>query len=95
MIEQTGYMAEPTGGVNTPMVTIVAIKTPKWTGSKPTFCTIGRKIGVSSKKFTLLSRNIPRIKSHTRMMIISSCGWEVMPKIKFASAWGSLQYVTA
>ncbi|MFR5787218.1 MAG: hypothetical protein ACLUHE_08985 [Christensenellales bacterium] len=40
------------------MVTIVAINTPKCTGSTPAFFIIGlRKSGQQREKFTLLSRN--------------------------------------
>ena len=59
IISETVYRPVPTGGVITPKVTQVIMIMPKTTGSTPTFCITGSRIGVRISAITVFSINMP------------------------------------
>ena len=63
MIEQTAYMAAPTGGVKLPTVAEMMKIIPKCTGSPPSCVTTGRKIGVNMMMRTVASMKKPVIST--------------------------------
>jgi len=79
MIVEVVYRAIPTGGVITPKVTQVIIIIPKTTGSTPTVCITGSKIGVKIKAITVVSINIPQISRNPITIINRSVELLVIP----------------
>src|SRR3546814_820023 len=92
---QTVYIATPTGGVIDPSVTMVIIRMPKCTGSTPSGCTIGRKIGVSSSTSTVLSTNSPATNRNTRTSATTSSGSWVSAVIAAAMLCGACSKMIA
>ena len=64
----------PTGGVARPIASTNTIRTPKCTGSTPTWVTAGRSIGTRIINAGVGSKNVPIIKRNMQIRVKRICG---------------------
>jgi len=80
MMEQTEYMATPTGGVNRPIAQVMTMTTPKNTKFTPSAFIMGTRIEVNNKIITVESMTVPNNKRNSKTMKVIIKGFSLNPK---------------
>src|SRR2546421_517190 len=68
LIAEAANKLMPTGGVMNPMVSAQTVKTPKCTGSKPSFAATGMRIGIMMMIAAMVSRKQPITSRRNRII---------------------------
>jgi hypothetical protein len=93
IIEQTEYIATPTGGVKRPIAQVITNTTPKYTRSTPILAITGTSIEVSSKIITVESITIPRSKRNSIIIDVITNGLSLNPRRNWDNSCGIISQV--
>ena len=80
IIEQTEYIATPTGGVKSPIAQVITIRTPKYTKLTPILDTTGTSIEVSNRIITVESITVPKSNKNSKIIDVIINGFSLNPK---------------